>query len=136
LAPALVAGLVLLPGCGANERGLVQAKVNQLAQATASKNYRALCQEVFAPRLLAHLALSGLSCERAMQIALSDVQDPVLSIGKITVKGHKASAITLSGARAQQGSIDEIGLVKTSQGWRVASLASPAGTDQASVNGR
>jgi hypothetical protein len=127
LAPALAAGLMLLPGCGANERALVQAKVRQLAQATASKSYRTLCQEVFAPGLLAHLALSGLSCQRAMQIALSEVQDPVLSIGQITVKGQNASAITLSGARGQQSSIDEIGLVKTSHGWRVASLGSPVG---------
>lgn len=136
MTPALVAGLVLLSGCGANDRGQVQAKVRQLAHATASKNYRSLCRDVFAPQLIAHLALSGLSCERAMQIALSDVQDPVLSIGQITVKGKNASAITLSGARGQQGSIDEIGLVKTDQGWRVASLGSPAGPDPASVNGR
>jgi hypothetical protein len=135
LAPAVAAGLIVLPGCGANERGEVQAKVRQLAQATATKSYRTLCDDVFAPQLLAHLALSGLSCERAMQIALSDVQDPVLSIGQITVSGQRASAITLSGARGQQGSIDAIGLIKTSRGWRVASLGSPAGAGQASVNG-
>lgn len=135
MTPALVAGLVF-SGCGANDRGEVQAKVKQLAQATATKNYRSLCRDVFAPQLIAHLALSGLSCERAMQIALADVRDPVLSIGQITVKGNNASAVTLSGARGQQGSIDAIGLVKTDQGWRVASLGSPAGTDQAAANGR
>lgn len=124
-----------MSGCGASEHDLVQSKLKEFQQATARKNYKMLCHQVLAPELLVHLAVSGLSCERAMQIALADVQNPVLSIGRITVSGASASAVTLTGALGQQGSVDEIGLVKTGQGWRVASLGSPAGNDQASVSG-
>jgi hypothetical protein len=99
--------------------------MSQFVTATASKDYKALCGQVLAPSLLARLAAASVPCEQAMRIALSSVRSPVLSIARITVSGDTATAITLSGARGQEGSVDSIGLVKTSHGWRVASLGSP-----------
>ena len=98
--------------------------MSQFVTATASKDYKALCGQVLAPSLLARLAAADLPCEQAMQIALSGVHYPILSIARITVTGNTATAITLSGAHGQQGSVDSIGLVKTPNGWRVASLGS------------
>jgi hypothetical protein len=121
----LAASLLWLSGCGASEREQVQAKVEQFVHATAAKDYKTLCGQVLAPVLLERFAAVNLPCEQAMQIALSGVHNPTLSIGRIIVNGKQASAITLTSARGQQGSRDAIGLVKTGQGWRVASLGSP-----------
>jgi hypothetical protein len=121
IAPALIA----LGGCGASEADQVRAKMRQFVTATAGKDYKALCGQVLAPSLLARLAAANVPCERAMQIGLSAVQNPVLSVARITVTGDTATAITLSGARGEVGSVDSIGLVKTANGWRVESLGSP-----------
>jgi hypothetical protein len=71
-----------------------------------------------------------LRARRLAAIALSGVRNPTLSIGRITVNGQRASAITLTGATGQQASLDAIELVKTGQGWRVASLGSPLATSK------
>jgi hypothetical protein len=116
-----------LSGCGASQRDEVQAKVQQFARATANRDYRTICEQVLAPALLEHLAGAGLPCQQAMQIFVSSVQDPTLSIGSISVKGHRASAIALTGARGQTTTLEAIGLVQTGHGWRVSSLGSPRG---------
>jgi hypothetical protein len=115
----------LLGGCGTSDRDLVRAKVDQFLKATASKDYATLCHQVLGPALLAHLSAGGIKCEQAMQIALSGLQSPSLSIGRIDIKGDKASVITLTAAVHQQASIDAIELTKTGSGWRVQSLGTP-----------
>jgi hypothetical protein len=125
-----LAAACVLAGCGGNDRDNVQAKMQQFLHATASKDYNTLCAQVLAPNLLERLASSGVPCETAMRIALSGVRNPTLSIGRITVNGQRASAITLTGATGQQASLDAIELVKTGQGWRVASLGSPLATSK------
>jgi len=114
-----------LAGCGASERDQVQAKVNQFATASAAKDYKTICGQVLAPVLLARFPQVGITCEHALHISLGAVQNPTLSIGRITVNGDHAAAITLTSARKQQGSLDAIELIKTSRGWRISSLASP-----------
>lgn len=129
LIAAISAGAALaLSGCGSTDREDVQAKVQQFLNATAHKDYKTLCGEVLAQTLIEHIVAGGLACEQAMQIALGQVHNPTLSIGRITVRGQKAAAITLTGASGQQSSLDAIELVKTSQGWRVSSLGSPVST--------
>jgi hypothetical protein len=114
-----------LCGCGASATDQVRAKVEQLARATADRDYRALCDQILAPALVAHLTANGIGCERAMQVALAGVRSPTVSVGKITVRGSEASAITLSFAQGQQASLDAVELIETSNGWRVSSLGSP-----------
>jgi hypothetical protein len=123
-ASCLLAG-GLLGGCGASESAQVQAKVEQFVRAASIKDYATICNKVLAPPLLEHLSAGGISCEQAMAIALASVQQPSLSIGRIVVKGSRASVITLTMARGQQASLDAIELVKTAGGWRIASLGSP-----------
>lgn len=126
--PALGAcvALAALAGCASSERDQVQAKVKQFAQATASRDSKTLCEQVLAPSLLARMKAGGITCQKAMQIFVSSVENPTVSIGRIFVNGQTASAITLTSAQGQAGSLDTIQLVKTSHGWRVASLAAPA----------
>jgi len=120
----IVAAALLSAGCGASASDQVKAKVRELARTAAEHNYHRICDDVLAPSLVSRLRSYGISCERAMNIALSGVRDPAISIGSTTVKGSSASVITLSMAAGQKASLETIGLIKTSHGWRVASLRS------------
>jgi hypothetical protein len=119
-----------LAGCGASARDEVQAKVQQFAKATASGDYRALCEQVLAPSLLQRLASAGLGCEAAMKIFVASVHDPTLSVARIKVNGKSASAVALTAARGQRAGLDTIELIDTKNGWRVSSLGSPTTADQ------
>ena len=121
----LVGAAVALGGCGESPREQVQAKVEQLASAAASKDYKTICTQVLAPSLIRHLSANAIGCEEAMRVALAGVNRPVVSIGKITIAGRRASAITLTVAQGQRASLAAIELIKTGDGWRISSLGSP-----------
>jgi hypothetical protein len=114
-----------LAGCGASAHDQVQSKVSQFLTAISAHDYRTLCTQVLSPSLLARLKNGGISCEQAMRISLSGVHDPILSVGRITVNGSTAQAITLSGARGQRGAFESINLIDAGHGWRISSLAAP-----------
>jgi hypothetical protein len=120
----------VLAGCGTSASDQVKAKISQFVRAADAKDYATLCSQVLAPALVDRLASAGVTCPQAMQIAFQGVDNPTLSVGKVTISGGKASAITLSTARNQQASVDTIELVKTEHGWRVSSLASPLTSKQ------
>jgi hypothetical protein len=120
-----VGSSLALAGCGASPREEVQAKVEQFAHATAAKDYASLCSQVLAPALAAHLTAAGLSCDQAMRIFVDSVQNPTLSVSRVTVKGANASAIVLAGASGQRPALETIELIHTQHGWRLDSLASP-----------
>jgi hypothetical protein len=121
-AMVIVAALGALAGCGQSTRDQVQAKVDQFVTAVAGKDYKTLCDQVLAPSLLTHLAAGGIQCEQAMQIALGKVNQPALSVGRITVSGAHATAITLTTAKNEVASLNAIELIETKNGWRVDSL--------------
>jgi hypothetical protein len=121
---AVLGAACVLSGCGASQRQEVQAKVEQLVTATANKDDKTLCDEVLAPSLLEHLQGTGISCERAMRIFVDSVQDPTLSLSRVTVSGRTAVAIARTSASHQRAARQAIELVRTADGWRVASLGS------------
>lgn len=128
---AIPARLLIIPvialvavGCGSGTQSEVRAKVLELGQAAASRDYRRICDDVLAPPLVSRLRAYGISCERAMQIAFGGVRNPAISVGSVKVSGNTASAVTLSMAAGQRASLETIGLVKTTRGWRIASLRS------------
>jgi hypothetical protein len=133
----VAAGIILvscagvLAGCGTSNADQVKAKVDQFVTAAASRKYATICQQVLAPSLVARLEEAGVTCPQAMEIAFGNVQDPTISIGKVTVSGNRASVLTLSAAKNQDASLEAIDLLKTSKGWRLASLASPLTTSEA-----
>jgi uncharacterized protein YoaH (UPF0181 family) len=116
-------------GCGTSPgtspRAQVQAKVEQFAHATASRDYATLCNQVLAPDLIRHLTAAGLSCQQAMKLFAGSVKNPSLSVAKVTVKGKTASTTVLASATGQQSSVESIQLIDTDDGWRLESLASP-----------
>jgi hypothetical protein len=60
-----------------------------------------------------------------MQTYFASVNDPSLSISKVSIHGATASAVVLASARGQQSAIDSVRLIQTKDGWRLASLATP-----------
>lgn len=122
---ALLGAAYVLVGCGASAKDQVQAKVEQFAHATANHDYATLCSQVLAPDLVAHLTDAGLSCEQAMKVFVQSVQNPSLSVSKVSVKGKSASAIVLASATGQKAALESIELTQTKNGWRLESLASP-----------
>jgi hypothetical protein len=123
----VVIAALAVSACGATSRTEVQAKLQQFVRATAAGDYKTLCDQVLADSLVARLGSTGHSCQQAMQIFLSSVHDPTLSVGKVTVKGHSATAITLTTARGQRSTVASVQLVQTSGGWRISSLGSSQG---------
>jgi hypothetical protein len=122
---AMTAAALVLAGCGSSAADQVRAEVQQLARATAARAYGTICQRILAPSLVAHLASIGAPCPSALRVALSDVHNPVVSVGKVIIRGSRAWAITLSSARGQRAELVAIQLSKTRRGWRITSLASP-----------
>jgi hypothetical protein len=114
-----------LVGCGASARDEVAAKIQQFAQATAKRDVATLCDQVLAPPLIARLTAAGLTCDQAMKIFVGSVQNPTISVSRVTVKGARASAVVLAGATGQRAALEKVELVQTKRGWRLASLASP-----------
>jgi hypothetical protein len=123
---------LILGGCGTSASDQVRAEVQQLAQATAARAYATICDQILAPSLVAHLVSNGIPCPEGLRLALSDVRRPVVSVGRVIVRGSRAWAITLTSARGQRAELVAIELLRTGKGWRITSLASPL----SAVNGR
>ena len=125
LAAATLAAVVLA-GCGGGPSAQEQVRgtLDELGRAMSAKDYQVLCDRVFAPELVDKLTQVGLPCEIAMQRAFEDVQNPRLTIGKITVAGDEksAKAEVRTSASGQSPSQDTVELVPVDDGWRVSSL--------------
>jgi ketosteroid isomerase-like protein len=117
----------LLAGCGDSEpsaEAQVRQTLGEFGRATAAKDYQALCDRVFAPALVRKLGQVGLPCEVAMQRSFEDVENPRLTIGKVTVAGDEKSATAevRTSATGQKSSPDNVQLMPVEGGWRVSSL--------------
>jgi ketosteroid isomerase-like protein len=121
---ALAAAALTLCGCGGgpSDAAQVRAAVLAFSRATAAKDYRRLCDDLLAPRLVEQVKAAGLPCEDALQKGLGRVEDPKLTIGRITVDGDTARADVRTSARGQAPSRDTLKLTKVGGRWRIASL--------------
>ena len=86
--------LALLAGCGSDPSSQEQVRttLDEFGRAMTAKDYQALCDRVFAPVLIDKLTQVGLPCEVAMQRSFEDVENPRLTIGRITVAKDEKSA--------------------------------------------
>jgi hypothetical protein len=113
---------VTLAGCGASQTNLVRAKVMQFATASHAHDYTTICRQVLAPVLLADIASGGISCEKAMSLALGTVRDARLTVGTIKVSGSTASVLTSTQATGEKTAVAILELTKMPDGWRIESL--------------
>ncbi|MGH2970068.1 MAG: hypothetical protein ACRDK0_13540 [Solirubrobacteraceae bacterium] len=123
---ACALALALLPaGCGGSgpsDEQQVRQTLTDFGKATSAKDYQALCDRIFAPQLVDELKQVGLPCEVAMQQSLEDVEEPRLTIGRITLTDEGATAEVRSSASGQQPSRDTVELVEVDGRWRISSL--------------
>ena len=124
--PVLTALAALaLAGCGESgpsDEAQIRGALEQFQQATAAKDYAALCDRVLAPRLVETVEQIGLPCEKALAKGFESVRDPRISVGTVTVDGDTATAQVRSSAAGEEPSEDTVRLVRVGDGWRVASL--------------
>jgi hypothetical protein len=127
---ATAAAAIALAGCGASDVDQVNTTLGQFAHAVATRNAAPICDHVLAPGLVARIENVGLSCEYAIErfFFSCKVKDPTLTVGRVSVDNNRAKALVFAAARGQPGGIFELGLVKTSQGWRVASESAEKGS--------
>lgn len=130
---AVLLAALALTGCGGtrepSDEEKVRATLEQFADATAKKDYQRLCDEIFARELLRGISEIGLPCEVAMRQSLEDVDNPRLTVGRVSVDGKRASAEVRTSADGQAPSRDTVRLVKTGDAWRVSSLSDPQGPE-------
>ena len=116
----------LVAGCGGKtDQQQVRDKIHQFATAMGTRDYQTLCDDVFAPALVAKLGALGLPCELQLRQSLAPVKKPTVRIKRVLVNGKTATANVVSGAQGQPPSADVIGLTKTSHGWRISSRSTP-----------
>ena len=60
----------------------MRATLTAFSQATAAKDYQALCDRILAPTLIADLKKIGLPCEIALQRASARCEQPRLIVGR------------------------------------------------------
>jgi hypothetical protein len=121
----LLALLCAVAGCGdsgPSDEEQVRSTLNEFGRATSARDYQALCDKVFAKQLTDKLSQVGLPCEVAMQQSFEGVEDPRLTIGKITVGEDTAKAEVRTSAKGQQPSQDTVELRRVDDEWRVSSL--------------
>jgi hypothetical protein len=129
---ALLATVVLavaLAGCGASDSEQVHSTLDVFAHAVATRDASRICDQVLAPALVARIEGVGLSCVSAMQrfFFSCSVKKPTLQVGRVAIGRGTADAVVYAGAVGQKAGIFELGLVKTSQGWRVATESAERG---------
>ena len=125
VAVLLAAAVLAACGGGPSDDQQVRQTLRDFVKATADKDYKLICDQLLAPRLVDQVKEIGLPCEKALQRGLGDVRDPRLTIGRVTVDGARASAQIRTSAAGQQPSEDTVELTKVDGRWRVSSLGRP-----------
>ena len=116
-----------LAACGGDEgptpEQQVRATLADFGRATTAKDYKALCTRVLAPSLVAQVTEIGLPCEVALRQGLGQVRQPTITVGRVQVKGDRATAEVRSSAAGQEPSRDTVELQRVKGSWRISSLA-------------
>jgi Putative lumazine-binding len=129
-APRLLAMLALglaLAGAGCSresDEDQVRNTLERFADATAKKDYQALCDDLFATKLVEEVRRS-VPCELALRNSdLGAAQKPTLRILRVRVDGERATADVRTGAANQEASEDTVELVREDDDWRIIALSS------------
>lgn len=121
----LLLAVCALAGCGdsgPSDEQQIRATLAEFERATGDHDYQALCDRIFAPKLIETVKQIGLPCEVALQKGFEDVEDPRLTVGAIKVEEDRATAEVRSSAAGESPSEDTVELVRVGGGWRIASL--------------
>ena len=125
----MIGAALILSGCAGSDSDQVHATLDRFTQAVATHNATPICEQVLAPSLVARIEGVGLSCEVAIRrfFFSCSVRNPTLQVGRVTFRRGGATALVYAAASGQAPGIFELGLVKTSAGWRVATESAEKG---------
>jgi hypothetical protein len=128
LSPLAVVLAVGLAACGTpSDDKQIRSTVALFARASAARDYPTLCQRVLAPTLVSKLKIYNLPCPVALRDFLGPVRQPQARVTRVTITGRgTAIAEVRASAAGQAPAITEFRLVKTPDGWRIASPGGPA----------
>src|SRR5215210_3325246 len=115
----LVLAVFALAGCGSSaptDEQQIRAALSEFQRATAARDYAALCDRVFAPKLIETVKQIGLPCEVALRKGFENVEDPRIAVGAIDVRDDKATAEVRSSAAGEPPSQDTVELVRVGDG--------------------
>jgi ketosteroid isomerase-like protein len=129
-APAAVLVVTLLAavagGCGddgTTPEDAVREVVTRFGQASAKKDYQAICDDLVARSLSDNVEEFGLPCELAFKQGMEAVRKPKLVIRKLSVKGDEASVVVHTTAANQPASDDTLTLRRVDGEWRISALS-------------
>ncbi len=100
----------------------VRAAVVGFGDASARKDYQAICDKLITPALVKGVEAVGLPCELAFKQGLGDVRKPTLEVLSVAVTGDRARARVATGAEGQRPSTDVLRLQRLEGSWRIAAL--------------
>lgn len=126
VATALLLAAIAGAGChdpAPSDEQRVREVLSRFAASVEKREYRRLCDEIFAPKLLTGLQAIGLPCEVAMRQSLGKVEAPTLTVGAVSVEKARADAEIKTSAAGQVPSIDTIALQKLGGKWKVSALS-------------
>lgn len=114
--------ILALSACGAkSESDRVRDTLNAYRDATAHRDYGALCTRILAPEALTQLQRSNIPCEEAVARFLGPTKQPELTIRKITVKGDTATAqVDAKQAGQAKPAPGTLTLTKVKGEWRIS----------------
>jgi hypothetical protein len=98
----------------------VAATVESFERATARRDYRTICDDLFSAQVRAQAG--GEECPALLRRTARDVQDPRIRITSINVQGRSATVAVRTRARGQAEAGDELRLRLEGGRWRIAAL--------------
>jgi ketosteroid isomerase-like protein len=114
----------LLAGCGKSDQDEVRDTLAEFEQATRDRDFKKLCDDVLAQKLVARLETIGLSCRQVLERSTANrVLQPSITVKEVKVRGDVALAQVTSTAVGEKASTDTVRLVKEHDDWRVSSLS-------------
>ncbi len=121
---------VALAGCGSSDSDQIHATLGAFAHAVATRDAKPICDQVLAPELVARIEGVGLTCQDAIRrfFFSCNVKKPTLAVGHVAIKRDTATALVYSSASGQPPGIYQLGLIRTSRGWRVSTESAEQGT--------
>jgi hypothetical protein len=129
---AAVAGLACLAAAGCDGDGgqkprpisgpakEAAAVVQRLQRATADRDFRTICRELFSRRVREQAG--GRGCPRFVKRSAGDVRNPRIEIERITIRRDTASVRVVTRATGQAPAKETIELVRERGRFRISSL--------------
>lgn len=127
---------VLLTGCAGSSSNnsaddfhgdakSVAQVIDDLGTAGSKRDAKEICTTIFASTVADKLKTGSEDCQDIVKHQLKDASDFDFTVKKVTVNGTSATAVVESKFNGHDV-LRTIGLVKSANAWRVASIATPA----------